>query len=280
MILKKSVGRKFSKMSKLYIIIIHIKDLIQCHRAGLRWSSYLFLLINKNRTRNVRFKKKVMTISHWFWFIHGVKELFTDQTYFFQSTKEKPLIIDCGSNIGLSVLYFKQLYPNSEIICFEPDKAIFNLLIDNLNTFQIQGIRCENAAVWNSNGFINFNSDGHVGGKIDETQNGKLTKSIRLRDFLVSTVDFLKIDIEGAEYELLIDCKDVLHCVENIFIEYHSQPDEPQKLDEILGILRTAGFRYYIKEAWQNRVFPYVEKDTIKSVYDLQLNIFGYRMNE
>jgi hypothetical protein len=97
---------------------------------------------------------------------------------------------------------------------------------------------------------------------------------------LNQNVDFLKIDIEGAEFDVLKDCQDNLSFVKNIFIEYHSNPLEPQILSNLLRIIADAGFRYYIKEAWVNRQQPYIEKSLNQSVYDLQLNIFGYRINE
>jgi hypothetical protein len=63
-----------------------------------------------------------------------------------------------------------------------------------------------------------------------------------LRDLLDSPVDFLKIDIEGAEYAVLKDCRDRLQNVRNLFVEYHAAPDEPQRLNEMLSWFSEAGF--------------------------------------
>ena len=52
--------------------------------------------------------------------LHGLKEIFIENIYK-QTLREKPYIIDCGANIGMSVIYMKQLYPQAEIIAFEPD---------------------------------------------------------------------------------------------------------------------------------------------------------------
>ena len=57
------------------------------------------------------------------------KQAVIDQgCYRFVTTKEAPVILDCGANIGLSVIYFKQLYPNSKITAFEPDPDVFKVL--------------------------------------------------------------------------------------------------------------------------------------------------------
>ena len=51
-------------------------------------------------------------------FIGMVNEIFIKKNYMFNSDDDAPLIIDCGANIGLSAIFFKQIYPNSKIICF------------------------------------------------------------------------------------------------------------------------------------------------------------------
>lgn len=220
---------------------------------------------------------KNISITNFFWYIHGLNEIFLDETYRFKSDKKSPLIIDCGANIGLSVIYFKRLYPDSEIIAFEADQNIADTLASNLSNFGINDVKIEAKAVWTANTILSFKSDGAVGGQIaDDTEDTIKVDAIRLKDFLSSDVDFLKIDIEGVEYEILKDCGDSLTNVKNIFIEYHSFLKNEQKLDEILLLLKQAGFKYYIKEAWNNMPNPYI--DSRKSHYDLQLNIFGYRL--
>lgn len=41
------------------------------------------------------------------------KDIFESGEYNFQTNNPKPFILDCGSHIGLSVLYFKKLYPQA-----------------------------------------------------------------------------------------------------------------------------------------------------------------------
>ena len=55
----------------------------------------------------------------------GYKELFRHETYKFLATKQAPKIIDCGTNIGMSIIYFKTLYPDASITAFEADPFIF-----------------------------------------------------------------------------------------------------------------------------------------------------------
>jgi hypothetical protein len=50
-----------------------------------------------------------ITSPKWHW--HSLQEIFLEETYKFTSPKPDPVIIDCGANIGLSIIYFKKLYP-------------------------------------------------------------------------------------------------------------------------------------------------------------------------
>ena len=109
-----------------------------------------------------------------------------------------------------------------------------------------------------------------------EAENTIKIETIRLKDYLQEKVDFLKIDIEGPEFDIIKDCREDLKNVENIFVEYHSFAENPQMIGELLIYLKEAGFKLYIKEAWENMKNPFIEKKG--PYFDLQLNIFGYRL--
>jgi FkbM family methyltransferase len=214
-----------------------------------------------------------------FWFLHSIDEIFVQEVYKFSSQVTDPVILDCGANIGLSVIYFKKLYPEARITAFEADSAIFRTLKENIKSYNYSHVSLIHSAVWKERAVLSFFSEGSVGGMIDMKQvhqaNMIEVPSIRLRDYLEAKIDFLKIDIEGAEYEVLKDCKDLLVNVSNLFIEYHVLPDEIQTLHEILGWVSVAGFRYYIREAWNNMSYPFLK--TCNDYYQMQLNIFCYR---
>lgn len=220
---------------------------------------------------------KHIKITDSFWYLHSLNELFIDETYKFVTPKTSPLIIDCGSNIGLSIIYFKRLYPEAKVIGFEPDKDIFEKLQYNVGKFNLLNIELHQKAIWINNEPLLFQQNGSLGGHItsNESSNTIKIETTRLRDLLHQKVDFLKIDIEGPEFEVLKDCESQLNNVENIFIEYHSFHHNEQMIGELLIILKNAGFKLYIKEAWENMKKPFVEKKG--PYFDLQLNVFGYR---
>ena len=97
--------------------------------------------------------------------------------------------------------------------------------------------------------------------KIGENINSNTVsvKASRLKDFLNKKVDFLKLDIEGAEYKVLKDVAENLGCVNKMFIEYHGTFEQNVELLEILELVSNAGFKFYIKEAapvLNNRSYP------------------------
>lgn len=212
-----------------------------------------------------------------FWFLHSLDEIFVQEVYKFPEMAS-PVIIDCGANIGLSVIYFKTLFKDARITAFEADPQVFGQLKLNVSEYNYEDVTLINRAVWKEETTLSFLSEGSVGGMLElESAKGHSrveVATIRLKDYLTTPVDFLKIDIEGAEYEVLKDCRDVLGNVGNLFIEYHVFPNQAQTLHEMLAWVNEAGFKYYIKEAWNNMSYPFMNNP---SYYQMQLNIFCYR---
>lgn len=214
-------------------------------------------------------------------FLWTYYEIFDSEIYNFNSETRNPVIIDCGANIGLSILYLKKIYPESHIIAFEPDSNIFKTLEENIKNFNLSDIELFRKAVWKSEGFLEFASEGSDAGRLSEEEESESdvqkykVPTVRLGNYLKKPVDFLKIDIEGAETEVLTDCQEELVNVKNIFVEYHSFADKPQSLDVLINILSKAGFRVYVQTLCQSPQ-PLHTIDVLNGM-DMQLNIFGVR---
>ncbi len=211
-----------------------------------------------------------------FLFMYG--EIFKQEIYKFKAKHEQPKIIDCGANIGLSIIYFKQLYPNSQIIGFEPDVKVFKLLQKNIQTWGLSQVEIVKKAVWNSETTLEFMSEGADGGRINQLETDKETyqvQTVRLRDYLNEKVDFLKLDIEGAETEVIKDCQDLLKNVQNLFVEYHSFVNQPQTLATLVDSLSKANFRLHIHTPMTSPQ-PFCCRNVYLDM-DMQLNIFAFR---
>ena len=211
-------------------------------------------------------------------FVWQFKDIFVDEIYKFNTDNENPVIYDCGSNIGTSLLYFSLLYPKAKIVGIEADKNISFISIGNMRKNNINNVEVINKAVWIDDLGISFSFEGGDGGNMKEKNNTQIVQFLRLKDLIEkeNIIDFLKIDIEGAEYEVLRDCSDSLNNVKKIFVEYHSWSNDKQMFGEILGILEKNNFRYYIENI-TNRKLPFIYHG-LENKMDLQVNIFAYKI--
>lgn len=247
-------------------------------KVNINWFLLNFMKLlpaNKTHTHNLLHHKTFFQGG--LEYLHGLKEIFIDGVYN-QHLPEQASILDCGANIGLSVIYLKSICPSAKIICFEPDAKNLNLLKRNILSHNLKGVDIRNEAVWIENTTLNFIQKGNMSSKIGKSDvNNVKVRAVKLKDFLEKKVNFLKLDIEGAEYMVLKDISKNLINVDKMFIEYHGTFDQNNEFLEILNIITTAGFHFYIKEAFPVYERPFLYQKEIDS-YDLQLNIFCFKL--
>lgn len=231
--------------------------------------------------QNIKFLNYECDIPDLLSFIWQFKEIFVDEIYQFESkNNHKPVILDCGANIGIGCLYFKRIYPHCKIIAFEADSNIAMHLQNNMQKNKIDDVLVIAKAVWINNEGIDFIADGADGGAIlikaeQDTIASQNIDSTRLKDWLEKEekIDLLKIDIEGAELQVIEDCQNNLGHINYIFLEYHSLVNSSQSLSKILNILEKNNFRYYI-ESISDKSKPFINQGSELNM-DLQLNIFA-----
>ncbi len=189
-------------------------------------------------------------------FLFVFREIFLNFCYYINLGKSNPKIIDCGSNIGLSVLFFKMFYPNSSIIAFEPQPDAFSCLEKTIQCNQITEIDIHQALLTTKPGpsslFVDSTKPGSL---IASTEAKRMSdksikvEGVRLSSFISDNVDLVKIDVEGGEYELIFDLVDSgkISKVSHLLIEYHHHIDvQKDHFSEFLIQLELAGFGYQI----------------------------------
>lgn len=253
--------------------------LVKRNEFGINGLSAAWLqYVRRTGRRSFRLAGRRVLIADPYWGLNDALEIYWHQIYRFSPSREAPLIIDCGANVGLAVIFFKLAYPKSRVLAFEADPTIFEKLQRNVETFGLQDVTLRNEAVWSSAGTMNFVPDGGVGGRLADAQNDRASiavPAVTLRPFLFESIDLLKIDIEGAEMEVLRDCEPALQMVRNLFVEYHGAAGQPQELGRLLSMLSEFGFRYYLKETREEH--RPLMGDWLRSSFDLQANIFALR---
>jgi FkbM family methyltransferase len=249
------------------------------HKIGLSWGQVRVLknLPEYNQNSINLFNHKIFFKGR-NEFLHGLNEIFIDEIYKIK-LPQNAKILDCGAHIGLSVIYFKRICPASFITAYEPDEQNFNLLKQNIQSFQLKDVDLRKEAVWVADTELNFSNEGSMASKIEtnNTIGGMRVKAIRLNESINDKIDLLKLDIEGAEYEVIKDIENKLSFVQNIFLEYHGKFSQNIELIELLQILKRNQFTFYIKEAHASYPTPFFRENENPD-YDIQLNIFCFRL--
>lgn len=184
-----------------------------------------------------------------------INEIFKDEIYNFHSDNNSPVILDCGSNIGLSLIYFKLKYPKSIIYAFEPDPAIFNVLKNNVAFHNFSDVTIFNKAVSDNNGTMTFfvcnKKTGYIPvGSIYKNTYATdeiLVESIDIGEFIfkLNKIDFCKIDIEGGESLMLNSMihSDSITNISNFIVEYHKWVNQTYKLNDFIETFKNHGFK-------------------------------------
>ena len=176
-------------------------------------------------------------------------EIYVNTAYRFSSDNPRPRILDCGANIGMAAAFFKALYPQSRIAAFEPEPTTFARLKQTVERNRFRDVELHNAALSEKAGTITLYKDADTQGSprasVEASWGGGASvqvPALRLSGFAHEPIDFLKLDIEGAEYGVLRDlvATGTIRNIREAVIEYHQIASERSGL-EPLGELLTAG---------------------------------------
>lgn len=179
-----------------------------------------------------------------------VKEIFVEKVYVSKKEIEVSKILDLGSNIGLSVAYFKMRFPASTIEAYEPDKNSFKLLQKNISENNFRNVLAYEMAVDDRTGFLfaadieeqaSVNSQFVVEGK---DENDKVV-SKDISEILNKNFDIIKMDIEGGEWNLfrkIVD-ENLITRASHWFVEFHEIEKNKKQFEEILNCFEQNGYK-------------------------------------
>lgn len=168
-------------------------------------------------------------------YVHN--QVFCQHQYRFSIARPPRVIVDIGANIGLFAIYMAERFPAARIYALEPESRNFARL--KANTVAFPQITAIQAALWHEStevqvvdpgiGHWGFATENAPDGALGEASSAALQSVAALTvDALmareqIAFIDILKIDIEGAEKEVLTDTSRWIDQIDTLVIELHEQ---------------------------------------------------------
>ena len=159
-------------------------------------------------------------------------------------------VIDLGSNVGLTALYWIDQLPDVRLVCVEPSPDNVAVLRDNLAAFSDRSAIVE-AAIAATSGTVTFAEHGASWERriVGETSSGRTVRSCSIDDIIsvsgFARVDLLKVDIEGGEVALFDRVHPWMDRVGAMVVELH----HPVTVEQFSETVTAAGFRAMVPHA-------------------------------
>ncbi len=188
------------------------------------------------------------------------KEIFMEDLYdiSFLKThlKRDPVIVDVGANVGFFSLFMASQMPSAEIYAYEPLPSNFKHLQRHFQLNGSKALVCRNQAVAGEKGSLElyynpnetFTPLASLHTDFDYTNTCRVeVEAVSLPDifsgFRLEQVDLLKLDCEGAEYQILYQCPDhLLSRVKLIAMETHNGAKVNENTAALCAYLKEKGF--------------------------------------
>jgi FkbM family methyltransferase len=180
-------------------------------------------------------------------FLSAWDEIFVNRIYEIPHDSDAPLLVDLGANIGLAPLFWSTIFKKFRYIGFEADPDAAAICRENLDAWGCGG-QLHQCAVTGKEGEVRFLRDHADAGRVTRANDpGEriVVQSVRLSSFIREPVDLLKIDIEGAESEVLEEARDCLGLVKRVFVELHDFDGKSAGLGRSITVLEQMGFRCF-----------------------------------
>ncbi|MCA9361418.1 FkbM family methyltransferase [Candidatus Kaiserbacteria bacterium] len=215
--------------------------------------------INLSRTLFFNNKLDVQTYLHASSAAHklfiGKYDATLDSAVFSKYIEEGHTVFDVGANIGMYTTVAARLSKSGIVYAFEATPQTFSYLLDNVRLNDVKNVYPVYAAVCNEHGLVSFfeHKNSHEQNYISKGDGGTMhVPALKLSNFMdsvgVKSIDFLKIDVEGAELSVLKSLGDYINSVRVVYFEYTNRNSSRfgYDLEEIIQFFQNAGFEIFI----------------------------------
>ena len=177
--------------------------------------------------------------------------------------KEGDVVVDAGAYCGLTTYLFARAAGASGIvIAVEADPRNYQALLSNLKRHAATNVVPINAALWKQSGTLKFAAEGNMGSAASEVGSRKTSevevRAVTLDEIFsqagVARIDHVKMDIEGAEYEVLLASHNFIRKHRPDFVvEVHREGTGPINVDKLR--------MFFVSEGYEMRHTPQAGDD-------------------
>ena len=135
------------------------------------------------------------------------------------------VVIDIGAHVGVISIFMAKKYPDARVLAFEPIEANYSRLVENIARNKVENVEAHKLAITKDGRAVKMAVEMNVnsgGGHLNDK--GEPAGSITLSDVFKGfdgRCKLLKIDCEGAEYEIFENSLHLLDRVDYLVIELH-----------------------------------------------------------
>lgn len=180
----------------------------------------------------------------------------------FANLEKGNVVLDIGAYAGVTSIIFAQLVgPSGHVYAFEADALNYDCAQTNIQmaakVMGIENVALQRKAVWSHGDGVLFSNEGAMGSSVVEIAGGKrgldeVVESVRLQDFFaqsgLSRADFVKIDIEGCEVEVLEASAGFLKEVKaRLIVEPHLVKGK-SSTEQCRRIMESAGYKVRVRD--------------------------------
>lgn len=202
--------------------------------------------------KDLNYYKKIKTEKYFLYFLvtnwitdFRAKTFFTkepDTLLWIKKMKSNKVFWDIGANVGIYSIYAAKVHKNIKVYSFEPSVTNLNILVKNVNKNKLcEKITIITNPVSKKTAFGNFNlnsfEEGSANSSFDAKKSSKLyyttnslNSKILKKIYKIQYPDYVKIDVDGNEYEIVFDLLSVFNSIESILIEVNKNKREIAKL--------------------------------------------------
>jgi FkbM family methyltransferase len=165
--------------------------------------------------------------------------------------REEDVVIDVGAYTGDTALIFSRLVgEKGRVIAFEPDSHSFRKLVKNIKALRLKNVVALKRLLWSRKAVVKFAETNAIGSSVFLLEECGRIRRIRattldeeVRRLNLDRVDFIKMDVEGAEIEVLKGARRTLReKTPHLAIATYHVVRGKQTREEVEKILRRLGY--------------------------------------